>query len=86
MYVLTTLRGLAQRLGPYLLIELLVPGGSLLALLFFLYERGKGLRQQRAQGIAVTIVRGLGGLVDQCSFQPCYARLSQALKPIRREP
>ena len=85
MYVLTTLRGLAQRLGPYLLIELLLPGGSLLALLFFLYERGKGLRQRRAQGIAVTIVRGLGGLFDQSSLQPCYARLSQALKPIRRE-
>ena len=35
------LRSAAQRLGPYLLIEMLLPGGTLLALLLFVYRRWK---------------------------------------------
>ena len=33
------LRRAVERLGPYLLIEILLPGGSLLALLLFVYRR-----------------------------------------------
>lgn len=33
------LRQLAQRLGPYVLLEILLPGGTLLGLLLFLYRR-----------------------------------------------
>ena len=36
------LRGWAQRIGPYLLIEAVLPGGTLLALLLFLYRTRKG--------------------------------------------
>ena len=32
---------LAQKAGPYLLLEILLPGGTLFALLFFLYRRGQ---------------------------------------------
>jgi hypothetical protein len=32
---------LARRLGPYLMLEILLPGGTLLALLLFLYRRGQ---------------------------------------------
>jgi len=35
------LRRWAQALGPYLLLELLLPGGTLLALTLFLYRSGK---------------------------------------------
>lgn len=35
------LRRWAQKLGPYLVIEILLPGGTLFALLFFLYQRKK---------------------------------------------
>jgi hypothetical protein len=35
------LRRLGQKFGPYVLIEILLPGGSLLALLLFLYRHGK---------------------------------------------
>jgi hypothetical protein len=35
------LRRLAARLGPYALLELLLPGGTLFALLLFLYQRAK---------------------------------------------
>lgn len=34
------LRRLGRKLGPYLMLELLLPGGTLLALLLFLYRRG----------------------------------------------
>jgi len=32
---------LAQKAGPYLLLEILLPGGSLFALLLFLYRRSQ---------------------------------------------
>ena len=43
---LETLRRLTIKLGPYMLLELLLPGGTLFALLLFLY------RQQRLAGVA----------------------------------
>jgi hypothetical protein len=36
------LRQLAQRVGPYLLVEAVMPGGTLLALLLYLYRARKG--------------------------------------------
>ena len=36
------LRGLAQRVGPYLLVEAVMPGGTLLALLLYLYRARRG--------------------------------------------
>ena len=36
---LETLRRFGQKLGPYLMLEILLPGGTLLALLLFLYQR-----------------------------------------------
>ena len=38
---LEMLRRFGQRLGPYLMLEILLPGGSLFALLLFLYRRRK---------------------------------------------
>ena len=34
------LQRVGRKLGPYLLLELLMPGGTMLALLLFLYRRG----------------------------------------------
>jgi hypothetical protein len=48
-YVLQRMReanGLVQRAGPYVLIELLLPGGTLLALLLYLCRRGNGQAAQ----------------------------------------
>ena len=39
--VMEILRRLGQRLGPYLVLEILLPGGTVLALLLFLYQRRK---------------------------------------------
>ena len=38
---LDALRRFGQSLGPYLMIEILLPGGSLLAFMLFLYRRRK---------------------------------------------
>ncbi len=38
---LSRLAGRAGALGPYLLIELILPGGSVLALLLWLYRRNQ---------------------------------------------
>lgn len=38
---LEILRRLAQKLGPYVLLELLLPGGTLVALVLFLYRHGR---------------------------------------------
>jgi hypothetical protein len=37
--ILGMLRRWGQKLGPYLMLEVLLPGGTLLALLLFLYRR-----------------------------------------------
>jgi len=49
-------RNLAQKAGPYLLLEILLPGGTLFALLLFAYQRKQALPAiviaalQRVQG------------------------------------
>lgn len=37
---LQTLHRLLPKIGPYLLLEIALPGGTLLALLLYLYRRG----------------------------------------------
>ena len=37
--IIEIVRRLARGMGPYLLVEILLPGGSLLALALFLYRR-----------------------------------------------
>jgi hypothetical protein len=37
----SVLRTWARKLGPYIVLEILLPGGTLFALLLFLYRRGQ---------------------------------------------
>ena len=46
--ILEILRPVAQKLGPYLLLEIFLPGGTLLALSLFLYRRWKAGAVQSA--------------------------------------
>ena len=41
IFILVALRRWAQKLGPYLMLEILLPGGTLFALLLFLYQNRK---------------------------------------------
>jgi hypothetical protein len=52
---------LLQKVGPYFLLELLMPGGTLLALLLFLYQRNQGSAGRNgALGTAIVIAWTIG--------------------------
>jgi hypothetical protein len=77
---LETLRRYGQKLGPYLVLEILLPGGTLFALLLFLYRRRKLDSGSDAPRIVVALTRALVGIVEQIfMLQPCYIRPLQAL-------
>jgi hypothetical protein len=84
MGVLAMLGRLGQKLGPYLIIELLLPGGSLVALLLFLHERGWLLRAKRALLAGFATIRSIPAL--EPALQPSYARPPQKSKSIWRQP
>ncbi len=53
------LRRFGQKLGPYLVLEILLPGGTLLALLLFLYQRRKLAIGSVAPRTALRVTRAL---------------------------
>ena len=60
---LASLPGACRRFGPYVLLELLLPGGTLMALLLFLVQRlretgGLGLARPVAPAHRVAVARG----------------------------
>jgi hypothetical protein len=61
---------LAQEFGPYLMLEILLPGGSLLALLLFLYRRRGPEFGSIVLRIALTVQVALAGLLQQASSVP----------------
>jgi hypothetical protein len=54
-----------RQLGPYLLLEILMPGGTLLALLLFLYRRNRLSAGTDAPRTASTLSRVLGRAAEQ---------------------
>ncbi len=74
MRIVTTwlglLRRFGQKAGPYLMLEILLPGGTLLALLLFLCQRknpniAKGVRQA-----VLVAMRTLTGVFEQRILVP----------------
>ena len=68
-----------QKWGPYLMIELVMPGGTLLALLLFLYQRRNGkLEAGEAQG-PFAMVRALIASAQQSLLvlQPVRANVRE---------
>ena len=63
------LRRFGQNAGPYLLLEILLPGGTLLALLVFLYRRGKLNTRIDARRAAVTLTRVLGSIAGPSTLK-----------------
>ncbi|HEX9277819.1 MAG TPA: hypothetical protein VGA51_15650 [Casimicrobiaceae bacterium] len=59
---LTALRSLLQRSVPYLLLEILLPGGTLFALLLFVFERRHKLAVARPQRLHVIAAHAIGKL------------------------
>jgi hypothetical protein len=72
MESLGLLRRVAQNFGPYLVLEIVMPGGTLLALLLFLYRRRK-LEAVSASRTVLAVGRVLSNFVDQglSIWRPC---------------
>jgi len=83
---LQTLRRYGQRLGPYLMLEILLPGGSLFALALFLYQRRK-LGIGRTPRPVQAVMRAWESLAAYFSFvpQPCHVQPSRALRSTHPE-
>ena len=54
-----------RKLGPYLLLEILMPGGTFLALLLFLYRRNRLPAGTNAPRTASTLPLVLGRIAEQ---------------------
>ena len=78
---LETLRRYGQRLGPYLMLEILLPGGSLFALALFLYQRRKRGIVRAVPRPVQAVMRGWASLAPQLSLvlQPCCVQPARAL-------
>jgi hypothetical protein len=57
---LRVLGNLLQKAGPYLLLEILLPGGTLLALLLFLHQRRRQFGTGDALGLSAVFARAVG--------------------------
>jgi hypothetical protein len=62
---LEMLRRVGRKLGPYLMLEILLPGGTLLALLLFLYRRNKRYAGTNPPRGTLTLNRVLGRIAEQ---------------------
>lgn len=51
---------LVQKAGPYLLLEILLPGGTLFALLLFLYQRRQQTGTANGTRVSVLFARAIG--------------------------
>lgn len=58
---------LLQKAGPYLLLEILLPGGTLFALLLFLYKRRQRDGAEMPRAIFV-VVRALGKVREEILY------------------
>lgn len=62
---LSLLRRVGQKTGPYLLLELLMPGGTLLALALFLCQRRKPELWQGAQRVIAVVTGAVASVFTQ---------------------
>jgi hypothetical protein len=63
------LRRFGQKAGPYLMLEILLPGGTLFALLLFLYRHPKLGTGINAPRNAVTLSRVLGSIAGPSALK-----------------
>jgi hypothetical protein len=75
MSSLGILRRLGQQAGPYLLLEMLLPGGTLFALLLFLYRRRKPGTGGAARWAFDVAMRSLTSIFEQRILVPAPIRL-----------
>lgn len=85
VFGLAMLRRVSARIGPYVAVELLLPGGTLLALLLYLYRRQVGLKNLAGRMSIRRPVKRLSGNGDAsrarsgCDFQLKYKELRKCV-------
>ena len=67
-------RRFGQKFGPYLMVEMLLPGGTLLALLLFLYRRRQPEIRRGAQGAVLAVTRMLASVFESRLLVPIPAK------------
>jgi hypothetical protein len=69
---LELLRRVVRNFGPYLMLEIVMPGGTLLALLLFLYRRRR-FEAASASRAVLAVTRVLSSFVEQglSMVRPC---------------
>jgi len=83
MIWLGILRRLGQKAGPYLLLEMLLPGGTLLALLLFLCQRGRPDLLRATQRPLAVVTRTLASVFAHRTWVPAPFRVSI---PVSKQP
>ena len=71
-----TLRRFGQKLGPYLMMEILLPGGTLLALPLFQCQRRKPDFGRGAQRAVLVMMRALASAFEQRILVPAAVRVA----------
>src|ERR1700675_3772708 len=86
------LRRIGHKAGPYLMLEMLLPGGTLLALLLFLWQRRKPDIRRGAQRGVLVVRRALADVFEQRLWVTAPIRMTtrvsypQCPPTIRSEP
>ena len=65
---MTDLRRLVQRAGPYLVLEIVLPGGTLFALLLYLHRTGQLRSLADVRETSRTVFRAANQAFDQLAF------------------
>ena len=73
---LGVLRRVGQKAGPYLMLEMVLPGGTLLALLLFLWQRGNPDIGRAVQAAVQALMRALAGVFDRSILVPAPVRFA----------
>jgi hypothetical protein len=72
---LVVLRRLGQKAGPYLVLEMLLPGGTLFAVLLFIYRRNKSGIGGGTRGAVAGVMRTLASVFEKGILVPAPIRL-----------
>ncbi len=76
---------LVQKAGPYLLLEILMPGGTLFALLLFLYRQRQGPGAAKLPRVVVSVERAIGEVRKPVVFAARLSGLASAWRGRERE-
>ena len=85
MQVLQAIARMSRKLGPYVLLEILLPGGTLFALLLFAYRNPELVRRyaNRARGAVVrTVSEAQAAVADRASQAASLSGIETAVRAL----